>query len=126
MYETGILPKKGRKQKMEQKTETETKAKNETESVSTWDSKFNSFVDKVLVRSARDKLIVMNHGHDALVEDIIQFPKMHSSGASKKTIEELETISKFAKHMAHLMKMKELGYYDKYDYVVDYDPEWEA
>tara|TARA_R110002020_G_C16197667_1_gene766016 strand:+ start:945 stop:1265 length:321 start_codon:yes stop_codon:yes gene_type:complete len=87
---------------------------------------FEHFVETVLVRSARDKMFLSDrNGHQALVEDIIQWPHMHKTGTSTKTIEDLENISKMAQHMADLMKMKEDGIFARDDYLVAYDEGWE-
>jgi len=99
---------------MTTKTETEKQAKND----------FKHFVETVLVRSGRDKIIVDTYGPEELVEDIIQFPHMHKTGTSTKTIEDLENISKMAQHMADLMRMKKDGAFARDDYLVAYDSEW--
>jgi|TARA_R100000234_G_scaffold115965_1_gene92448 hypothetical protein len=87
---------------------------------------FEHFVETVLVRSGRDRMLLKErNGHEALVEDIIQFPQMHKTGTSAKTIEDLENISRMAQHMADLMKMQEDGAFANDDYLVAYDSEWE-
>jgi len=102
---------------METKTETIEQAKND----------FEHFVETVLVRSGRDRMFLKDSdGHEALVEDIIQWPHMHRTGTSTKTIEDLENISKMAKHMANLMRMKEDGAFARDDYIVAYDSEWKG
>jgi hypothetical protein len=104
---------------METKTETIEQAKND----------FEHFVETVLVRSGRDRMFLADHvisGHEALVEDIIQWPHMHKTGTSTKTIEDLENISRMAKHMANLMRMKEDGAFARDDYLVAYDSEWKG
>tara|TARA_R100000234_G_scaffold54453_1_gene32624 strand:+ start:282 stop:494 length:213 start_codon:yes stop_codon:yes gene_type:complete len=46
------------------------KTKTETET-------FESFVESKLVKNARDHIIVKMYGHDALVQDIEQWPHLH-------------------------------------------------
>ena len=38
---------------------------------------FESFVESKLVKNARDHIIVKMYGHDALVQDIEQWPALH-------------------------------------------------
>ena len=117
---------------MEQKIETDWDQQQQAEQKKQSKNDFEHFVETVLVRSGRDRMFLkdseLNYGisgHEALVEDIIQFPHMHKTGTSTKTIEDLENISKMAQHMAHLMKMKEDGAFARDDYLVSYDEGWE-